>query len=192
MTTTTNRQMCARTMANWTAQECVHYVVSHVYYQNDEQNCADHRQYWALDLQDPHSYGRTTVQKQFTKCKEWQTLNPGVPRTADMSNLRPDNNLNGVDKESHDYFLHAMGKNVVNHPTGQGRHNLSIVIDHVLNVSGDKAVRLSEAAQYAQRHNLALTSQHRLLMNPVSNDGPDANLIADARAAYAAKFGKPA
>lgn len=174
LATTANRQLCSRTKASWTAQECVHYV------------------YWCLDLTESATYGRTTVQKQFAKCKEWEELNPGLVHTASMSSLRTDSNLSGADATTHDFFLHAMGKNVVNHPEGKGEHILTRVIRHVLD-AGDENVRLSDAARYAELHGIeAPDTNDRLLATPVTDDGPDGTTIATARAAYVVKFGKPA
>ncbi|OAL02935.1 hypothetical protein IQ06DRAFT_217416 [Phaeosphaeriaceae sp. SRC1lsM3a] len=174
LATTANRQLCSRTKASWTAQECVHYV------------------YWCLDLRESATYGRTTVQKQFAKCKEWEELNPGLVHTASMSSLRTDSNLSGADATTHDFFLHAMGKNVANHPEGKGEHILTRVIRHVLD-AGDENVRLSDAARYAELHGIkAPDTNDRLLATPVTDDGPDGTTIATARAAYVVKFGKPA
>jgi hypothetical protein len=104
-----------------------------------------------------------------------------------MSNLCTDSGLNGDDKDTHDYFLHAMGKNVVHHPTGRAAQMLTHVIRHVLQ-TGDQNVRLSQAAQYAQTHGITVPLSERMSSDLSVADRPDPVTLATARASWVAKF----
>ena len=98
--------------------------------------------------------------------------------------------LTGEDKVTHDFYLHAMGENVVNHPTGRAAQMLTRVIRHVVEVSGDRNVRLSEAAQYARRHGITIPANERMNSNLEVADLPDGRILAIARAEYFRKFGE--
>jgi hypothetical protein len=170
LATTTNRELCARAKRYWTASDMYYYV------------------YHVHDLRLMSSYGRTRLQKQFLKCTEdFQARFPQHVPSASMANISMDSGLNGDDKYPHDFFLHAMGENVVYHPMGRKAQMLTRVIREVLR-RGDRNVRLSQAAQYAQIHNITVPV-HELMSNDLSvADRPDPLIIARAEAEWVAKF----
>jgi hypothetical protein len=107
-----------------------------------------------------------------------------------MANLCADNGLTGADKHTHDFYLHAMGKNVMRHPTGRAAQMLTRVIRHVVDVTRDKNVRLSQSAQYARQHGIVVLDDERMNTDVDVADVPDAAVMALARAEYHTKFGK--
>lgn len=170
LATTANRELCSRAKKNWTASEMVYYV------------------YHAHDLREHSTYGRTRLQKQFQKCaKGFEEARPHHVPTASMSNICMDSGLTGDDKYMHDFYLHAMGANVVNHPTGRAAQMLTRVIRHVLR-TGDQNTRLSQAAQYAQIHGIMVPAHERMRNNLFVADQPDRIMMASAKSAWEAKF----
>jgi hypothetical protein len=151
---------------------------------------ANNKQYWALDLQVRNSVDRTKIQHHFAKCdKDFLNTRLNHVPTASMSNISLDSGLNGDDKQTHDFYLHAMGVNVAHHPTGRAAQMLTRVIRHVVQVTGDRNVRLSQAAQYAQRHGITVPPNERMSSNLSITDRPDPVIMGAATAAYLRKFG---
>jgi hypothetical protein len=106
-----------------------------------------------------------------------------------MCSISTTSGLTGEDKDTHDFYLHAMGVNVVNHPTGRRAQMLTRIIRHVVEQTGDRDVRLSQAAGYARRHNITVPANERMNGDLSVADVPDAAIMASARAAYKRKFG---
>jgi hypothetical protein len=148
-------------------------------------------QNWALDLQDSDSYSRGALQKHYENCnKYWEPYHPNHVPVASMQNIDMDSGLTGEDREVHDFFLHAMGANVVNHPKGRSAQMLTRVILHVLTVTRDRNVRLSEAAQYAQKHGITVPADELMDPDLNSSDVPDPGVLKLASEDYQRKFGR--
>jgi hypothetical protein len=191
LASSTNRELLSRVKASWTAQQMVHYVVSAKPTKCNTWTRTNEKQYYAHDLQDRGTYDRTRLQKQFKKCEQtFEASNPGHVATASMANISTESSLAGDDKNTHDYFLHAMGENVVNHPTGRAAQMLTRVIRHVVEVTGDRDVRLSQAAQYAARHGIVVPQNERMAANLDVADSPNAAVILTARNQYFQKFNR--
>ncbi|KAF2818825.1 hypothetical protein CC86DRAFT_413479 [Ophiobolus disseminans] len=105
-----------------------------------------------------------------------------------MAKIDMESGLKGDNCEVHDFYLFAMGENVVHHLTGRAAQMLTRVIQHVVNVTGDRNVRLSEATQYAQTHGITFLANE--LMNPNLNvtDKPNPATMAVASADWVQKF----
>ena len=173
LASTLNREMCVRVKKHWTAQQIVVYTTH------------------ALGLQNQSTIVRTKLTKQFQKCVSgFEKANPNHVRTAYLANISMDSGLSGADSITHDYFLHAMGKNVVNHPVGSAAQMLTRVIRHVVEVSHDRSARLSEAARYARAWGITVPAGEHMDPNLDVADVPDPATLATARAAYVAKFGR--
>lgn len=82
-----------------------------------------------------------------------------------------------------------MGENVVNHPQGRAAQMLTRVIVHVLQ-AGDTNVRLSEAAVYAQKHNITVPPSLVMNHDLTAANQPDPITLANARTLFYMKFGK--
>ncbi|KAH4113639.1 hypothetical protein HBH47_208330 [Parastagonospora nodorum] len=172
LASTLNREMCARVKKHWTAQQIVVYTTH------------------ALGLQNQSSIVRTKLTKQFQKCVAgFERANPNHVPTASLTNISMESGLIGGDSITHDYFLHAMGKNVVNHPVGSAAQMLTRVIRHVVDVSHDRTARLSEAARYARAWGITVPVGERMNSNLDIADVPDPVALATFRAAYVTKFG---
>jgi hypothetical protein len=64
------------------------------------------------------------------------------------------------------------------------------VIRHVVEVTGDRDVRLSQAAQYAARHGIVVPQNERMAANLDVADSPNAAVILTARNQYFQKFNR--
>jgi hypothetical protein len=93
-----------------------------------------------------------------------------------------DSGLTGDNKYVHDFYLHAMGENVVNHPTGRAAQMLTRAIRHAIRI-GDRSTRLSEAAQFAQTHGITVPAYQRMNTSLSVGNKPDPRVIATAKAA---------
>jgi hypothetical protein len=98
-----------------------------------------------------------------------------------MRGLDRENGLTGDDRDTHDFFLYAMGENVQHHPSGRAAQLLTRVIRHVLDFTQDRNVRLSEAVQYAQRYGITVDPSLTI------TDTPDATVIDVARRDFRSK-----
>lgn len=173
LASTLNREMCVRVKKHWTAQQIVVYTTH------------------ALGLQNQSSIVRTKLTKQFQKCVAgFEKANPDHLRTASLANISMESGLSGTDKITHDYFLHAMGKNVVNHPVGSAAQMLTHVIRHVVEVSHDRTARLSEAARYARAWGITVPVGEHMDADLDVADVPDPTTLVTAKAAYLTKFGR--
>jgi hypothetical protein len=133
---------------------------------------------------------RSKIQHQFQKCRDsFLKTHPNHVPTASTSNISMDSGLSGDDKQTHDFYLHAMGANVANHPTGRAAQMLTRVIRHVVEVTGDQNVRLSQAAQYAQRHGIRVPASERMSSDLSVADQPDPVIMGVAETEYRQKFG---
>jgi hypothetical protein len=119
----------------------------------------------------------------------FEKANPNHVPTASLTNISMESGLIGTDSITHDYFLHAMGKHVVNHPAGSAAQMLTRVIRHVVDISHDRNVRLSEAARYAWAWGITVPVSERMNSNLDIVDVPDPVTLATSRAAYVTKFG---
>ncbi|CAN9366725.1 unnamed protein product [Alternaria sp. RS040] len=79
--------------------------------------------------------------------EEWMMLFTFVPRLLDLA--PPE-------------VRTAMGDGVVRPPRGRKAQMLTLVIEHVRGVTHNRNVRLSEAAAYAQQHNITVPVHHQM------------------------------
>ncbi|RKF57863.1 hypothetical protein OnM2_071016 [Erysiphe neolycopersici] len=119
----------------------------------------------------------------------FQARNPNHVPTASMTNLSPENGLTGADKHTHGFYLHSMRKNIARHPTGGAAQMLTRVIRHVVEVTGDTNIRLSQATQYARLHGIVGPDAEVMDSDLDVADQSEATVMALARAEYYRKFG---
>jgi hypothetical protein len=105
-----------------------------------------------------------------------------------MSNICTDSGLIGDDKHTHDFYLHAMGVNVANHPTGHAAQMITRVIRHVVEQTGDRNVRLSQAAHYARQHGITVPFSQSMSSNLTVADKPNEAIMKVAKDMYRQKF----
>ncbi|KAF2034141.1 hypothetical protein EK21DRAFT_108184 [Setomelanomma holmii] len=169
---TINREMCSRIRRHWTASDVVYYVTQ------------------AHNLQVDHSYERTKLQHQIRACKEtFERNRPGHRQTASLRTCSTESGLVGENSVLHDYYLHAMGDGVANHPQGRAAQMLTRVIQHVRQHTKDRNVLLSQAADYAARHGIVVPPNLKMSNKLDVEDKPPKALITAALKAYERRYG---
>jgi hypothetical protein len=155
-------------------------------------------QYWTRDLAGEKIAERSTLQYRYTKSKEWakETLakqqevtvglrahvmststsvlakatGPAIKST--MDDIAVENGNMGCDKvDPFDFYVSDLFEGVHNdrHPTGKGAQLLSRVIEHVRNTD-NADLRLSQVADYARQHSIAVPHQDQLLDDLAAED----------------------
>ncbi|KAG9195174.1 hypothetical protein G6011_00294 [Alternaria panax] len=170
---TLNREMCVRAREHWLPMHIARYIN------------------YAHDIQTRGIFGRSKVGHHFAKAKMWGEARPGHVPTASLRNTSPDSGARGPNRIPHDYFLHSMGDGVVRPPHRHKAQMLTRVIQHVRNVTGDRNVRLSEAATYAQKWNITVPAHEQMdFQNLAVEDRlPSAAFLSMIKDDYRTKFG---
>ena len=99
--------------------------------------------------------------------------------------------MKGENRILHDFFLYNMGDGVAHPPAGRQAQLLTRVIEHVRRVTGDRHVRLSQAAAYARQYNITvpINEQMNVTNLAVEDQLPSPARLLAMKADYWNKFG---
>ncbi|KAI4948434.1 hypothetical protein J4E91_005856 [Alternaria rosae] len=145
---------------------------------------------YAHDTQTPGICSRSKISYHFTAAVEWQKEHPDFVPTASLRNVSRDSLLKGENRVLHDFFLYNMGDGVAHPPAGRQAQMLTRVIEHVRRVSGDRHVRLSQAAAYARRYNITVPAHEQIDFTnlTVEDQLPSAARLSTMKDDYRNKF----
>ncbi|KAI4649382.1 hypothetical protein J4E93_003700 [Alternaria ventricosa] len=146
---------------------------------------------YAHDTQTPGICSRSKISYHFKAAEEWQKEYPDFVPTASLRNVSRDSLLKGENRILHDFFLYNMGDGVAHPPARRQAQMLTRVIEHVRRVTGDRHIRLSQAAEYARRYNITVPVNEQMnFMNlAVEDQLPSPARLLAMKADYWNKFG---
>ncbi|KAI4689309.1 uncharacterized protein J4E88_002659 [Alternaria novae-zelandiae] len=146
---------------------------------------------YAHDTQTPGICSRSKISYHFKTAEEWQEEHPDFVPTASLRNVSRDSLLKGENRILHDFFLYNMGDGVAHPPAGRQAQLLTRVIEHVRRVTGDRHVRLGQAAAYARQYNITVPVNEQMNVTnlAVEDQLPSPARLLAMKADYWNKFG---
>ena len=146
-------------------------------------------QNYAHDVQTDAIVSRSKIAYQVASMNAFTKKHPGLLPTASLQSNSTESGLKAPNNKLHDYFLFHMGDGVVRPPTDRQAQMLTRVIEHVRTVTGDRNVRLSQAATYAQTHGITVPAREQMdFTNLDAEDKPSPALMDTAMSDYRNKF----